>query len=268
MIFLAAGLAQLCPRQGADDAVRTQTVGLLECQHRCVSLASKDAVHAAAGIPLGVEQLLELTHGITAGAGAEHGLGRDGRHVHRRGVIELRPSELAHDTVHAKAISLLEGSHRRIGLGSEDAVRVAGMEALGIQLLLQRLDSVAGAAPIHHGHIGCHGGVVAAAATGGGSPDDLDGHIHIGSCLMVGITGIVGLEGLIADGVHLKGAVHPRPARGQRHGGEGAVLVALEPGGCRRRVSLGDLKLHRGRNHLQRVVAGLEAGAEMIYQCQ
>ena len=48
MIFLVAGLDQLTPGQGTDDAVRTQTVGLLERQHRCVSLASEDAVHAAA----------------------------------------------------------------------------------------------------------------------------------------------------------------------------------------------------------------------------
>ena len=41
-------LAQLCPRQGADDAVRTQTVGLLERQHGGLCLASEDAVHAAA----------------------------------------------------------------------------------------------------------------------------------------------------------------------------------------------------------------------------
>ena len=67
MIFLVAGLAQLCPGQGTHDTISRQSVGLLECQHCCVSLASKDAVHAAAGIPLGVEQLLELTHGITAG---------------------------------------------------------------------------------------------------------------------------------------------------------------------------------------------------------
>ena len=32
--------------------------------------------------------------------------------------------------------------------------------------------------------------------------------------------------------------------------------------------SLGDLKLHSGRNHLQRVVAGLEAGAVMVHHCQ
>ena len=42
-------LAQLCPRQGADDAVHTQTVGLLERQHGGLCLASEDAVHAAAG---------------------------------------------------------------------------------------------------------------------------------------------------------------------------------------------------------------------------
>ena len=48
MKFLVAGLAQLCPRQGADDAVRTQTVGLLERQHSGLCLASEDAVHAAA----------------------------------------------------------------------------------------------------------------------------------------------------------------------------------------------------------------------------
>ena len=41
-------LAQLCPRQGADDAVHTQTVGLLERQHGGLCLASEDAVHAAA----------------------------------------------------------------------------------------------------------------------------------------------------------------------------------------------------------------------------
>lgn len=41
-------LAQLCPRQGADDAVHTQTVGLLERQHSGLCLASEDAVHAAA----------------------------------------------------------------------------------------------------------------------------------------------------------------------------------------------------------------------------
>ena len=41
-------LAQLCPRQGADDAVQTQTVGLLERQHSGLCLASEDAVHAAA----------------------------------------------------------------------------------------------------------------------------------------------------------------------------------------------------------------------------
>ena len=41
-------LAQLCPRQGADDAVHTQSVGLLERQHSGLCLASEDAVHAAA----------------------------------------------------------------------------------------------------------------------------------------------------------------------------------------------------------------------------
>ena len=41
-------LAQLCPRQGADDTVHTQTVGLLERQHGGLCLASEDAVHAAA----------------------------------------------------------------------------------------------------------------------------------------------------------------------------------------------------------------------------
>ena len=51
MIFLVAGLAQLCPRQGADDAVHTQSVGLLERQHGGLCLASEDAVHAAAVKP-------------------------------------------------------------------------------------------------------------------------------------------------------------------------------------------------------------------------
>ena len=232
MIFLVAGLDQLAPGQGTHDTISCQPVGLLECQHCCVSLASKDAVHAAAGIPLGVEQLLELTHGITAGAGAEHGLGRDGRHVHGRGVIELRPSELAHDTVHAKAISLLEGSHRRIGLGSEDAVHVAGIEALGIQLLLQRLDSVAGAAPIHHGHIGYHGGVVAAAAGGGGLAPQLDGAVD---GLIVGAVGggkdpLVELVGLHSGGVGQSRTciIHPLDRAGY---GEGAA------GGGQRRVT-------------------------------
>ena len=32
--------------------------------------------------------------------------------------------------------------------------------------------------------------------------------------------------------------------------------------------SLGDLKLHSGRNHLQRVVVGLEAGAVIVHHCQ
>ena len=41
-------LAQLCPRQGADDTVHTQAVGLLERQHGGLCLASEDAVHAAA----------------------------------------------------------------------------------------------------------------------------------------------------------------------------------------------------------------------------
>ena len=44
----SVSLAQLCPRQGADDAVHTQTVGLLERQHGGLCLASEDAVHAAA----------------------------------------------------------------------------------------------------------------------------------------------------------------------------------------------------------------------------
>lgn len=48
MIFLFTGLDQLTPCQGADDAVRTQTVGLLERQHGGLCLASEDAVHAAA----------------------------------------------------------------------------------------------------------------------------------------------------------------------------------------------------------------------------
>ena len=50
MIFLFTGLDQLPPCQGADDAVRTQTVGLLERQHGGLCLASEDAVHAAAVI--------------------------------------------------------------------------------------------------------------------------------------------------------------------------------------------------------------------------
>ena len=48
MIFLFTGLDQLTPCQGADDAVRTQTVGLLERQYGGLCLASEDAVHAAA----------------------------------------------------------------------------------------------------------------------------------------------------------------------------------------------------------------------------
>ena len=44
----SVSLAQLCPRQGADDTVHTQTVGLLERQHGGLCLASEDAVHAAA----------------------------------------------------------------------------------------------------------------------------------------------------------------------------------------------------------------------------
>lgn len=55
MISLFAGLAQLGPGQGTHDTVRAKAIGLLEFQHRCISLASKDAVHIAAGIPLGVE---------------------------------------------------------------------------------------------------------------------------------------------------------------------------------------------------------------------
>ena len=51
MIFLVAGLDQLAPCQGTHDTVSRQSVGLLERQHRRVSLASKDAVHAAAGTP-------------------------------------------------------------------------------------------------------------------------------------------------------------------------------------------------------------------------
>ena len=68
MIFLVAGLDQLTPGPWTHDTVSRQSVGLLERQHRCVSLASEDAVHIAAGIPLGVEHLLELTHRVSAGA--------------------------------------------------------------------------------------------------------------------------------------------------------------------------------------------------------
>ena len=49
MIFLVAGLDQLAPCQGTHDTVSHQSVGLLERQHRCVSLASKDAVHTGSG---------------------------------------------------------------------------------------------------------------------------------------------------------------------------------------------------------------------------
>ena len=49
MIFLVAGLDQLAPCQGTHDTVSRQSVGLLERQHRRVSLASKDAVHTGSG---------------------------------------------------------------------------------------------------------------------------------------------------------------------------------------------------------------------------
>ena len=155
MILLVAGLDQLAPGQGTHDTISRQTVGLLECQHCCVSLASKDAVHAA------------------------------------------------------------------------------GIEALGIQLLLQRLDSVAGAAPIHHGHIGYHGGVVAAAAGGGGLAPQLDGAVDglIVGAVAGGKDPLVELVGLHSGGVgqiRTRRIIHPLDCAGD---GEGAA------GGGQRRVT-------------------------------
>ncbi len=237
MIFLVAGLDQLAPGQGTHDTVSRQSVGLLERQHGGLCLASEDAVHAAAVIAQRVQQLLQLAHRVSAGAGAEHGLGRDGRHVHGRGIIELRPSEFAHDAVHAKVISLLEGSHRRIGLGSEDAVHVAGVVAQRVQLILQRLDSVAGAASVQHRHIGYCGGVVATSAGGGGLVPQLD---RAGQRRIVGVGGSVSPPvALVRNHLGGGGVVPSNRTAGRRNGTD-------TQGGIRQRLAgSGDLGIGR-----------------------
>ena len=62
----------------------------------------------------------------------------------------------------------------------------------------------------------------------------------------------------VACGVHHGVTVHPRPAGGQNHRGEGFAHVAGQPGGGSvRRVSLGDFESHLGGHAIQRDAGGV-----------